>query len=81
MMSALKATRQKQPSHLVCAIPVASLDALAKIKTLADETVCLSAPEDFMAVAQFYRQFPQVDEEQVLVVLQASAQAIPAEPG
>jgi predicted phosphoribosyltransferase len=81
MMSALKATRQKQPSHLVCAIPVASPDALAKIKPMADETVCLSAPEDFMAVAQFYRQFPQVDDEQVLVVLQASAQAIPVAPG
>ena len=67
MMSALKATREKQPRHLVCAIPVASPDALAKVKPLADETVCLSAPKDFMAVAQFYRQFPQVDDEQVLV--------------
>ncbi len=81
MMSALKATRQKQPRHLVCAIPVASPDALAKVKTLADETVCLSAPKDFMAVAQFYRQFPQVDDEQVLVFLQASAQEKPAAPG
>ena len=81
MMSALKATRQKQPRHLVCAIPVASPDALAKIKPLADETVCLSAPEDFIAVAQFYRQFPQVDDEQVLLILQASAQAIPAASG
>ncbi|MFY7939433.1 MAG: phosphoribosyltransferase, partial [Burkholderiaceae bacterium] len=81
MISALKATRQKQPRHLVCAIPVASPDALAKIKPLADETVCLSAPEDFIAVAQFYRKFPQVDDEQVLLVLQASAQAIPAASG
>jgi predicted phosphoribosyltransferase len=81
MMSALKATREKQPRHLVCAIPVASPDALAKVKPLADETVCLSAPKDFMAVAQFYRQFPQVDDEQVLVVLQASAQATPKAPG
>jgi predicted phosphoribosyltransferase len=81
MMSALKATREKQPRHLVCAIPVASPDALAKVKPLADETVCLSAPKDFMAVAQFYRQFPQVDDEQVLVLLQASAQATPKAPG
>ena len=81
MMSALKATREKQPRHLVCAIPVASPDALAKVKPLADETVCLSAPKDFMAVAQFYRQFPQVNDEQVLVVLQASAQATPKAPG
>ncbi len=70
MMSALKALRQHHPRHLVCAIPVASPDALAKIKPLADETVCLHAPEDFMAVAQFYQQFPQVDDAQVLASLQ-----------
>lgn len=70
MMSALRALRQHQPQHLVCATAVASPDALAKVKPLADETVCLSAPEDFMAVAQFYRQFPQVSDAQVLACLQ-----------
>lgn len=70
MMSALKALRQHHPRHLICAIPVASPDALAKIKPLADETVYLHAPEDFMAVAQFYQQFPQVDDAQVLASLQ-----------
>lgn len=70
MMSALHALRQHRPRRLVCAIPVASPHALAKIKALADETVCLSAPEDFMAVAQFYQQFPQVDDAQVLECLQ-----------
>ena len=70
MMSALKALRQHHPQRLVCAIPVASPEALAKIQPLADETVCLSAPEDFMAVAQFYQQFPQVDDAQVLALLQ-----------
>ncbi len=70
MMSALKAVRQHHPQRLVCAIPVASPDALAQIKPLADETVCLHAPEDFMAVAQFYQQFPQVDDAQVMASLQ-----------
>jgi predicted phosphoribosyltransferase len=70
MMSALKAVRQHHPQRLVCAIPVASPDALSKIKPLADETVCLHAPEDFMAVAQFYQQFPQVDDAQVMASLQ-----------
>lgn len=70
MMSALKALRQQQPQRLVCALPVASPDALQKIQPLADETVCLSAPDDFMAVAQFYRHFPQVDDAQVLAALQ-----------
>lgn len=70
MMSALTALRQQHPQRLVCAIPVASPEALAKIKPLADETVCLHAPEDFIAVAQFYQQFPQVDDAQVLASLQ-----------
>lgn len=70
MMSALNALRQHHPQRLVCAVPVASPDALAKVRPLADETVCLSAPEDFMAVAQFYRKFPQVSDAQVLACLQ-----------
>lgn len=76
MMSALKALRQHHPRRLVCAVPVASPDALARIKPLADETVCLYAPEDFLAVAQFYRDFPQVEDAQVLAVLKASAPSI-----
>jgi len=70
MASALKALRRQQPQRLVCAIPVASPNALPAIQALADETLCLSAPENFMAVAQFYRHFPQVDDAQVLAALQ-----------
>jgi putative phosphoribosyl transferase len=70
MASALQALRRQQPQRLVCAVPVASPNALPNIQALADETVCLSAPDDFMAVAQFYRHFPQVDDAQVLAALQ-----------
>ncbi|MEK7346282.1 MAG: phosphoribosyltransferase family protein [Pseudomonadota bacterium] len=70
MASALHALRRDQPQRLVCAIPVASPNALPTIAPLADETVCLSAPDDFVAVAQFYRHFPQVDDAQVLASLQ-----------
>ncbi len=75
MLSALQALRQQHPARLVCAIPVASPDALRKVKALADETVCLLAPEDFMAVAQFYREFPQVSDAQVLATLRSQAEA------
>ena len=73
MVSALQALRQQQPARLVCAIPVASADALLKVQTLADDTVCLTSPEDFMAVAQFYREFPQVSDAQVLAILREQA--------
>lgn len=77
MASALQALRRQQPQRLVCAIPVASPDALQTIAPLADETVCLSAPDDFSAVGQFYRHFPQVDDAQVLAALQTKFTAQP----
>ena len=70
MVSALRALRRQQPQRLVCAIPVASPEALHTVEPLADETVYLSAPDDFSAVGQFYRHFPQVDDAQVLAALQ-----------
>ncbi|ART50503.1 phosphoribosyl transferase [Acidovorax carolinensis] len=69
MISALHSLRQRQPGKLVCAIPVASPEALEKIRPMADEVVCLLAPENFRAVGQFYRHFPQVDDEDVIALL------------
>ena len=71
MISALHSLRQRQPGKLVCAIPVASPEALATIRPMADEVVCLQAPVNFQAVGQFYRHFPQVDDEEVIALLRA----------
>ena len=71
MISALHSLRQRQPGKLVCAIPVASPEALATIRPMADEVVCLQAPENFQAVGQFYRHFPQVDDKEVIALLRA----------
>lgn len=51
------------------AVPVASPEALARIKGLADEVVCLSAPSDFAAVSQCYRCFEQVEDDEVARLL------------
>lgn len=70
MLAALTAVRRGRPRRLVCAVPVASSEALALIKTLCDETVCLSVPPLFQAVGQFYQDFPQVSDEEVALCLQ-----------
>jgi len=72
MMAALHSLRARKPARLVCAVPVASPDSLAKVKPHADEVVCLDAPWDFRAVGQFYRSFPQVEDEEVLALLGAA---------
>ncbi len=71
MIAALHGLRQQQPAKLVCAVPVAPPDTLVKVRELADEVVCLQAPEFFQAVGQFYRDFPQVEDEEVIALLKA----------
>lgn len=69
MTAALHSLRQRQPRKLVCAVPVASVEALQKVRALADEVVCLMTPPHFQAVGQFYRDFPQVSDEAVVALL------------
>jgi len=71
MIAALHALREKKPARLVCAVPVAPPDTLERIRPLADEVVCLHAPALFYAVGQFYRQFDQVDDDEVVAALGA----------
>ena len=69
MIAALHALRQRQPEKLVCAVPVAPPDTLEKVAGKADEAVCLYAPENFQAVGQFYADFGQVEDEEVIALL------------
>ena len=72
MIAALHAVRVKDPAKLICAVPVAAPDSLELIQPYADEVVCLEAPANFHAVGQFYRSFPQVEDEEVVALLAAS---------
>jgi predicted phosphoribosyltransferase len=72
MIAALHAVRAKHPARLVCAVPVAPPETLERIRPYADEVVCLEAPEDFMAVGQFYRDFQQVEDEEVVELLRGA---------
>ena len=69
MIAALHALRAKQPARLICAVPVGARDSLATIEADADEVVCLAAPEDFYAVGQFYDDFGQVEDDEVIAIL------------
>ena len=69
MIAALQAVRMRRPARLICAVPVAAPDSLARVAALADETVCLHAPPDFAAVGQFYERFDQVDDDEVAAIL------------
>ena len=69
MIAALHAVRAKQPDRLVCAVPVAAPDSLANVRPYCDELVCLEAPPEFFAVGQFYGEFRQVEDDEVIELL------------
>jgi putative phosphoribosyl transferase len=70
MQVALRATRRRKPARLVLAVPVAPAHSLEALRNEADETICLNTPEDFFAVGQFYRRFPQLEDDEVTTLLE-----------
>jgi predicted phosphoribosyltransferase len=75
MVAALHAVRQARPARLVCAVPVASPESVQLVGAYADDVVCLDAPRHFAAVGQFYRSFPQLEDEEVVDLLRQTQQA------
>lgn len=69
MSAALASVRAQQPARLICAVPVAAHASLEAVSALADEVICLSAPRDFHAVGQFYRDFSEVSDADVIASL------------
>ena len=76
MLSALHALKIKKPAELICAVPVAPPDTVEKVSATADRVVCLATPINFQAVAQFYREFPQVTDEEAIATLSAAGHPI-----
>jgi len=73
MIAALQVIRTQKPHELIVAVPVASPDRLAEVRLECDDVVCLRAPEEFWAVGQFYADFTQVEDEEVVELLGAFA--------
>lgn len=65
MEAAVRALQSLGARRVVVAVPVASPEARDRIAAVADEVVCLAAPEWFSAVGQWYRDFGQTTDEEV----------------
>jgi len=73
MRAAVKALRQREAAKIVVAVPVGPPDTCHEIEEQADETICLSMPEFFQAVGQYYDDFSQTTDEDVRELLARGA--------
>lgn len=69
MRAALRAIRRRSPAKLVLAVPVAPPHTVEALRPEVDEIVCLATPENFYAIGQFYADFRQLDDEDVITLL------------
>ena len=69
MTAALRAVRAKNPTKLVGAVAVASTQAARAMLHECDAMVCLNVPVDFFAVGQFFNDFHQVSDHDVIDAL------------
>lgn len=73
--TAIAAAREvwnNKPRKVIMALPVVAKDTLEKLEKEADEVIYLEAPEQFFSVGQFYQEFEQVGDEEVVNLLRFS---------
>lgn len=69
MKASILAAKARKAKKVLVAVPVAPPDTIEDIKELADEVVCLITPPFFQAVGQFYENFSQTTDEEVIALL------------
>jgi putative phosphoribosyl transferase len=68
-LATIRILRKDHPAKIVAAAPVASATAVQKLAKEADEVVVASIPDEFYGVGQFYEDFQQVSDEEVMYYL------------
>jgi putative phosphoribosyl transferase len=77
MLAAVEALRKLGPSRIVVAVPVAPPSTIRKLAAVADEAICVLAPEPFDAVGRFYEDFAQTTDEEVCAILRSERTPCP----
>ena len=69
MRVALRAARARKPQRLVLAVPVAPASTVAELRSEADDVICLEDHDFFVAISDYYADFRQVSDQDVIDIL------------
>lgn len=75
MRAAIAALRQQRAGRLVVAVPVGARSTCDELITTVDELVCITMPEPLYSVGQWYEDFSQTTDEEVLHLLKTAQRA------
>lgn len=77
LKAAISTLKKERLARLVVALPVASQSAALELAAMTDEWVCLQAPYGFRAVGQYYSDFTQVEDGDVVAMLKRMKKEMP----
>lgn len=80
MAAAVAGVRAQEPRWIIVAVPVASREAVAMLREVADECVSVLTPRYFGGVGQWYEDFSQTSDDEVCSLLGAVGHRVPV-PG
>ena len=71
--AACQVARAQGAARVVLAVPVAPPSACAALAADADEVICLETPGHFLAIGEWYQDFSQTSDREVVSLLQRAA--------
>lgn len=73
MEAAVTTARDHGAVHIMVAAPVGAPDTVERLAAEVDKIIILKQPQFFMAVGQFYEEFEQITDEEVIKLLARNA--------
>jgi predicted phosphoribosyltransferase len=70
MKAALASVKNRGAASITVAVPVGPPSTIDELEKIADRVVCLHTPEFFQAIGEFYTDFSQTSDEEVIGLLQ-----------
>ncbi len=80
MKVAIESLRHAGAEEIIVAVPVGATETVKMIEKLVDKVICIHQPEPFHGVGNWYHDFPQTSDEEVLKLLGIQVPTEPMEP-
>jgi putative phosphoribosyl transferase len=77
MKAALASVKNRRASSVTVAVPVGPPSTIEELEKIADRVVCLYTPEYFQAIGEFYSDFSQTLDEEVIMLLKENKEKTP----
>ena len=74
--AAIASLRRQKPNRIILAVPVMPADKVPEFRELVDDLIVLYVPEFFQAVGQFYQDFSQTTDEEVIEILRRNREMV-----